>query len=71
MDLSPAVLEGEPRNANLVRSKVKVNNVQGRAVVVRAEGAVANPIEAIADIGRVARDGEVIGVDLRAAGGKP
>ncbi|MDV9174463.1 hypothetical protein R6V09_30695 [Streptomyces sp. W16] len=71
VDLSPAVLEGEPRNANLVRSKVKVNNVQGRAVVVRAEGAVANPIEAIADIGRVARDGEVIGVDLRAAGGKP
>ncbi|WP_089100189.1 hypothetical protein [Streptomyces hyaluromycini] len=68
VDLSPAVLEGEPRYANPVRSKVKVNNVQGRAVAVRAEGAVGNPIEAIADIGRVARDGEVIGVDLRAAG---
>ncbi|MEU6955905.1 hypothetical protein [Streptomyces sp. NPDC045714] len=70
VDLSPAVLEEEPPDANLVRSKVKVNDVQGRAVVVRAEGAVGNPIEAIADIGRVARGGEVIGVDLRAAGGE-
>ncbi|WP_051371091.1 hypothetical protein [Streptomyces sp. 142MFCol3.1] len=69
VDLSPDPLEGEPRDANLVRSKVKVNDVQGRAVVVRAEGPVGNPIEAIADIGRVARDGEVIGVDLRASGG--
>lgn len=71
VDLGPAVPERELCDANLVRSKLKVHKVQGRVVGVRAEGAVGNPVEASADIGRVTRDGEVIGVDLRAAGGNP
>ncbi|MER5944556.1 hypothetical protein ABT127_00685 [Streptomyces sp. NPDC001904] len=68
LDLSPAVLRDERHGAHPVRSEMKVDTVHGRTIGVRVQGPVRNPVEAVADIGRVARGGEAVGVDLRSAG---
>jgi class 3 adenylate cyclase len=64
LDLRPAVLEGERRDSAPVRSDLKVGEVKGHAVAVRAHGAVDRPIEATTDAELVAREGTLIGVDL-------